>query len=120
MFTHTLSRTAVGALLAAMLLVPAAQADDWARDQRMTIDPAIVSAIHDRASLQPEPVATRPDDRAGTRGVGTLPQPAQVAASDSFDLNRVGVGLGAALAALLVGLGLLLAVRHAPTRATST
>lgn len=135
MFTHTFSRTAVGALLAALLLVPAAQADGWARDRLVAVDPAIAAAIHDRAILQPEPVtldpavqaallertssATRPDDRAGTRGVGALPQPAQVAAANSFELNWIGIGVGAALAVLLAGLGLLLATRHTPTRATS-
>ena len=134
MFTHTFSRTAIGALLAAILLVPAAQADNWAQDRRTTIDPAIVAAIHDRATLQPEPVAldpaihaalvartsaaTRPDDRAGTRGVGALPQPAEVATDDSFAWNKAGIGVSAALA-LLLAFGLLVAARRSPTRATS-
>ncbi len=32
MFSHTVSRSVLGVLLVATLLVPAAQADDWARD----------------------------------------------------------------------------------------
>ena len=133
MFIHTFSRTVLGALFAAILLVPAAHADDWARNQGVAINPAIAAAIHDRASLQPEPVrldaaiqaallertysATRPDDRPGTRGVGALPKSPQAATSNSFDLNSVSIGVGAALA-LLLGFGLLMAVRHQPTRAT--
>jgi hypothetical protein len=156
MFSHTFSRNVLGAVLAASLLVPAAQADDWARDSGAALDPAIATAIRDRASLTPEPVVldpaiasamrdhasvapegaaidpaiqaallerassiTRPDDRAGARGVGSLPQPGQVAASEAFDWNIIGVGAGATFAALLLAFGSLIAVRHGRTRATN-
>ena len=63
MFSQTFSRTVLCAAFAAVLLVPAAQADSWARDASTGLDPAIATAIHDRPSLTPEPAldpASRP------------------------------------------------------------
>jgi hypothetical protein len=125
MFSHTVSRSVLGTLLVAVLLVPAAQADDWARDKYAAVDPAIAVAIHDRASLTPHPAAlgsdssiTRPDDRAGLRGVGSLPQP-EPAGNAGFDWNVVTVGASVTFAALLLAFGSLIAVRHGRARVTS-
>jgi hypothetical protein len=157
MLSHTIIRTVLGAVLATMLLAPAALADDWASDRQVGLDPAIVTAIHDRvgataergtldpaiatairdhanvsstqipldpairAALNEHQTATptRPDDRMGARGPGSLPQPSPVATSGGFDWNNVGLGAGAALAALLLALGSAIAVRHARTRVTN-
>jgi len=182
MLSHTIIRTVLGAVLATMLLAPAALADDWASDRQVGLDPAIVTAIHDRVgataergtldpaivsdrqvgldpaivtalhnrvgataergTLDPAIVSatlipldpairaalnehqaatpTRPDDRLGARGPGSLPQPSPVATSGGFDWNNVGFGAGAALAALLLALGSAIAVRHARTRVPNT
>lgn len=101
----------------------------------VVLDPAFATAIRDRATVKPEPVVldpairtallerassiTRPDDRAGARGVGSLPQPEQVAAGETFDWNIVGVGAGATFAALLLAFGTLIAVRHGQARVPS-
>ena len=135
MFSQTFSRTVLCAAFAAVLLVPAAQADSWARDARTGLDPAIVTAIHDDASVTPERGAldpairaallartvspVRPDDRAGMRSVGSLPQPEQAATSEAVDWNVVGIGAGATFAALLLGFGSLIAVRRGRARLTN-
>lgn len=103
----------------AILLAPAAQADDWGKDNAAQLDPAISAAIHDRASAVVQPSPARPDDRTGARGVGSLPQPEQMLAGRTFDWSSVGVGAGATLATLLLALGSLLAVRHGRARIKS-
>jgi len=154
MFSQSLSRTILFAVSAATLLVPAAQADSWARDGEARLDPAIATAIHDRASVALEPAldpalatairghatvspervaldpairtalleratpSPRPDDRPGMHGVGSLPLPDRAAPSDTFEWNVDGIS-AAAFAALLLALGLLIAVRRAHTRVTS-
>ena len=157
MLSHTIIRTVLGAVLATMLLAPAALADDWASDRQVGLDPAIATAIHDRVGATTErgtldpaiatairdhanvsstqipldpairaallehqaATAKRPDDRVGTRGPGSLPQPSPVATSGGFDWSNVGFGTGAALAALLLALGSAIAVRHGRTRVTN-
>ena len=136
MLSHTIIRTVLGAVLATMLLAPAALADDWASDRQVGLDPAIVTAIRDHADVSSTPIPldpairaalnehqaatpTRPDDRLGARGPGSLPQPSPVATSGGFDWNNVGLGAGAAFAALLLALGSAIAVRHARTRVTN-
>jgi hypothetical protein len=148
MLSHTIIRTVLGAVLATMLLAPAALADDSASNRRGGLDPAIVTALHNRVGATaergtPDPAIvsatlipldpairaalnehqaatpTRPDDRLGARGPGSLPQPSPVAMSGGFDWNNVGFGAGAALAALLLALGSAIAVRHARTRVTN-
>ena len=130
MFSKAFHTTFLGIVLAATLLVPAAQADDWARDgltgldpaaildvsgspEAAMLDPAIRTALLERASS-----STRPDDRAGVRGVGSLPQPEAVAPTEAFDWN-VGIGAGAAFAALLLALGAWLSMRHGRARITN-
>jgi len=153
MFSHTFGRTVLAAAFAATLLVPAAQADSWARDGRAALDPAIATAIRDHATatpeldpaiatairahaaMTPEPVALdpairtallerasspiRPDGRAGTRGVGSLPQPEREATSAALDWDLVSISAGAMFAALLLGFGSLLAIRHGRARVTN-
>lgn len=153
MFSHTIIRTVLGTAVAAMLLSPAASAGDSNRDRHVGLDPAIVSALHNRAELTaavgpldsaivaamrdrsdarsaPVPLdpairaairdretsSARPDDRAGARGVGSLQQPARVAPSSGFHWSSVGVGVGAALAGILIALGSALRWRQARTR----
>ena len=134
MFSRLSVRSILTAALAAALLVPAGQADDWGLQARTTVDPAIAAAIHDRGSLTPAPVAldssiqaallerassiTRPDDRPGSRGVGSLPQSTGTAAEDGFEWST-SVGAGAIVAALLLTCGTLLAVRLGRARVTS-
>ena len=50
MFSRTLRLTILGAVFAATLLLPAAHADSWARDGRAALDPAVATAIRDRAA----------------------------------------------------------------------
>jgi hypothetical protein len=54
MFTHTFRRTVLCATVAMAMLVPAAQADDWARDRVRDggagLDPAIATAIQESKS----------------------------------------------------------------------
>ena len=119
MFSRPFVRTILTAALAAILLVPAAQADDWGRDKAAHLDPAIAAAIHDRASAVVESSAARPDDRPGAHGVGSLPQTEQAPAGRTFDWSSVGVGAGATIATLLLALGSLLAVRHGRARVKS-
>ena len=134
MFSQTFSRTVLCAAFAAVLLVPAAQAGSGAGDVGTGLDPAIATAIHDRPSLTPEPALdpairtaileraaspVRPDDRAGMRSVGSLPQPEQAATSEAFDWDVVGIGAGATFAALLLGFGSLIVVRRSRTRFTN-
>lgn len=119
MFPRPFVRSILTAALAAILLVPAAQADDWARDRAAQLDPAIAAAIQNGASRVVQPSAARPDDRAGTRGVGSLPQPQHAPAGTTFDWTSVGAGAGATLATLLLALGSVLAVRHGRARVKS-
>ncbi len=119
MLRHTFSRTVVGLVLTAVLLVPAAQADNWGRDGVTQIDPAGVAAIHDRASLSLAPASDRPDDRAGLRGPGSVAQPEEPAADATFDWSNVEVGASALFAVLLLAIGSLVAVRHGRTRVKS-
>ncbi len=127
MLRTTFSRTVVGVVLAAALLVPAASADDWARSgldpaiatalqdhtsaapESVPLDPAIATAIRDQPTSQPavlDPAirtalmeiassSTRPDDQASARGVGSLPQPIEVASSGGLDWDSVRFGVGA-------------------------
>jgi hypothetical protein len=99
------------------------------------LDPAIAAAMRNRSAVTLTPVpldpairaaileheATRPDDRAGARGVGALPQPIAAVTSGGFDRSSlgVGVGAGAALAALLLALGSAIRLRQARTRVTN-
>jgi hypothetical protein len=53
MFARTFRRTVLAAAIALTLLVPAAQADNWAGDARPALDPSIANAIHDRAAAAP-------------------------------------------------------------------
>ena len=133
MFSKTFHTTFLGIVLAATMLVPAAQADDWARAGLAGIDPAIATAIQgvrvspEQALLDPAirtalleraSSSTRPDDRAGVRGVGSLPQPEAVAPTEAFDWN-VGISAGAAFAALLLAVGAWLVMRHGRARITN-
>jgi len=111
-------------LLIATLLVPAAQADDWwAGDRQTGLDPAIATAIRDRAETGQE-----------LRGVGSQPQPGQrtaiqqiiaqerarnrdlrlfdasdpapiqiVQTRDGFDMSDAGIGGATVLALVLLG-----------------
>ena len=91
MFSRPLVRIILTAALAAILLVPAAQADDWGKDNAAQVDPAIAAAIQDHSSAVDQPsaarpvsLAVRPDDRAGLRGAGTTPS-TPVALSDAVE-----------------------------------
>ena len=133
MFSKAFHTTFLGIVLAATLLVPAAQADDWARDGLTGLDPATAAVIQDvsgspeqamldpairTALLERASSSTRPDDRPGIRGVGSLPQPEAVAPTEAFDWN-VGISAGAAFAALLLALGAWLVMRHGRARITN-
>jgi hypothetical protein len=153
MFPRTIIRTVLATALMAILLAPTASADDSTRDRQVGLDPAIVTALHNRAEMTaatgaldpaiaaamrnrsdstsaPVPLdpairaairdhetsSARPDDRAGARGVGSLQQPARVVPSSGFDWSSFGVGVGAALAGLLLALGSAIRWRQARTR----
>ena len=96
MFSHIITRTVLGTVLAATLLAPAAAADNWwGRDRQSGLDQAIATALTSRAAatsaaslLDPAikvailnhkaATPTRPDYRAGTRefaGVTSTPIP---------------------------------------------
>ena len=61
MLRHTFTRTVLGVVLAAVLLAPVAHADDWARDGRIALDPAIATALQDHST---QPPASIPLDTA--------------------------------------------------------
>jgi hypothetical protein len=83
-------------------------------NEPMTLDPAIQIALDERAAS-----ATRPDDRNGARGVGSLKQPATETTSAAFDVNIVSVGTGLILSTILLGFGSLMVARHGRARATN-
>jgi hypothetical protein len=96
------------------------------------LDPAIATALRDRTPVTSRPVAldpaiatallerasspTRPDNRSGTRGVGSLPQNARETASIATDTNIPTIGAAVMLAALLLGSGSLIAIHHQRAR----
>ena len=55
MLRHTFIHTVLGAVIAAVLLAPAALADGWAA-MRVGLDPAIAVALQDRATAPPASV----------------------------------------------------------------
>ena len=138
MFSHIITRTVLGTVLAATLLAPAAAADNWwGRDRQSGLDQAIATALNSRAAATSAPspldpaiqaailnheaaAPTRPDDRAGTHGSGSLAQPAPVTSTnDGLDWNNLGFGVGAALGALLLALGSVIGMRRTKIRATN-
>lgn len=138
MFSHIITRTVLGTVLAATLLAPAAAADNWwGRDRQSGLDQAIATALNSRAAatsaaslLDPAikvailnhkaATPTRPDDRAGAHGSGSLAQPAPVTSTnDGLDWNNLGFGAGAALGALLLALGSVIGMRRTKIRATN-
>lgn len=136
MFKHTLTRTFLTAGLAAILLAPAAQAADrGGAVQLQELDPAIVTAIRDRASLGEPQLALDPAIRTALadresasapvvmtaladRAARELGSPTQATAG-GFDWNAVGVGTGAGFLVVLLGLGSLVAVRRERMRGSS-
>jgi hypothetical protein len=81
--------------------------------ESVALDPAIRAGLLERASA-----STRPDDRSGARGVGSLPQPDRETRSVAVEWSFVGIGGAVTLAALLA-LGSLLLIRHGRARVTS-
>jgi hypothetical protein len=130
MFSHAFRRTVLGAAVAVMLLVPAAQADDWARDSQAGLDPAIATAV--AASVMSEEVALDPAIRtalhqapvsSSTNGTFDRPSPdtrdaalrahAQTAVASPgplsagrFDWGEFGLGIGVAFGSMLLLTGL--------------
>ena len=115
----------VGAIVvAAALLVPVAQADDWARDGLSTSEVARSTRPDDRAAARgPGAIAAqqaastpvRPDDRAGARGPEALtPTPVVESRSSGFDWSAAAIGMVSGMGAALLltgGLFLLLGQR---------
>jgi len=114
-------------IVAAALLVPVAQADDWARDGIATSGVAGSTHPDNRAAARgPGAIAAnvsgapRPDDRGDARGPGaTLPTVVAVSTGNGFDWSAAVVGaaggMGAAL--LLAGCAVLLMAQRNRTRA---
>ena len=114
-------------VVAAALLVPVAQADDWARDGIAASEVAGSTHPDNRAEARgPGAIAAQqaastpvhPDDRAGARGPGALtPTPVVESTSSGFDWSAAAIGMvgGMGAALLLTGaLFLLLGQRSRP------
>jgi len=105
MFARIFRRTVLGAAIALTLLVPAAQADDWARQSPLALDPALANAIHDRAAAGSKRLPLDP----ALRNVlaEAAPQPVVATASaNAFDWSDFGLGAGVAVASMLLLAGL--------------
>src|SRR3954467_10822335 len=60
MFARSFRRTVLAAAVALTLLVPAAQADDWARQSPLPLDPSLANAIGDRTTAASKPLPLDP------------------------------------------------------------
>jgi hypothetical protein len=60
MFARSFRRTVLAAAVALTLLVPAAQADDWARQSPLPLDPALANAIGDNTTAASKPLPLDP------------------------------------------------------------
>ena len=113
MFSHTFRRTLVCATVAMATLVPAAQADDWARDRARGgagLDPAIATAIRENksAALQQQ-VALDPGIRTALEAARLARSEAPVAGlvpADRFHWGDFGIGVGSAFGSMLLLAGL--------------
>jgi hypothetical protein len=87
MFSHTFRRTILCATIALTLLVPAAQADDWAADRategRTGLDPAIATAIFESKNAASQQVALDPAIRTALLQAG--PRTSRIADGRSLD-----------------------------------
>ena len=102
-------------VVAAALLVPVAQADDWARDGIAASGVAGSTHPDNRAeprgpgaiaAQQAASTPVRPDDRAGARGPGALtPTVVVESTSSGFDWSAAAIGMigGMGAALLLTG-----------------
>ena len=136
MFSHIITRTVLGTVLAATLLAPVAAADKWGSDRQSGLDQAIATALNSRAAATPaasllDPAiqaamlahqtgnqsSVRPGNRAGAHGPGLLTQSASVgAASEGVDWNNLGFGTGAAL---LIALASAIGLHRIKSRSTN-
>src|SRR6188472_3774020 len=100
----SIRRKLVGTIVvAAALLVPVAQADDWASDGIAASEVADSTHPDNRAEARgPGAIAAqqaastpvRPDDRAGARGPGALTSPPVVESTSSgFDWSSAAIGM---------------------------
>ena len=108
MFARTFRRTVLGAAIALTLLVPAAQADDWARQSPLALDPALANAIGDAARAS-QPLPLDPALRnvlAEAASSSTRAAAPQATAADAFAWSDFGLGAGVAVAAMLLLAGL--------------
>jgi hypothetical protein len=103
---HGRSRLAavLAILVFAAIVVPAAPADDWARDRAATVayqelDPAIRTAIESRTPVSPTVVPA-------------TAHPAPDATSDGFAWGAAMLGMLAGVAAMCVALACVTLVRH--------
>ena len=130
MFSHTFRRTILCATVAMTLLVPAAQADDWAADwapdAKTALDPAIATAIRDSNNAALKKVALDPAIRtallqertssiADGRSLDTVEAArlarfetpiAGLAPVDRFHWDDFGIGVGSAFGSVLLLAGL--------------
>ena len=97
MFSHTFRRTVLCATVAMAMLVPAAQADDWARDLARGgagLDLAIATAIRENKSATLQQVALDPGIRTalqaakarGDAGAASRPRTSGIVGGRSLDL----------------------------------
>lgn len=98
MFSHTFRRTVLCATVAMAMLVPAAQADDWARDRARDggarLDPAIATAILESESAALQQVALDPGIRTalqaakarGDTGAAGRPRTSSIVGGRSLDV----------------------------------
>jgi hypothetical protein len=133
MFARTFRRTVLGAAVALTLLVPAAQADDWARESSLALDPALANAVHgsataplpldpalanairDRATAPSKPLPLDP----ALRNVLAAGAPQAIAAPSpgtGFGWSDFGLGAGAAVASMLLLAGLATGARSVRQR----
>ena len=109
MFARTFRRTVLGAAVALTLLVPAAHADDWARQSPLALDPALANAIADQATAASTPLPLDPALRNVLVEAASSPTAAaapQATAADAFAWSDFGLGAGVAVASMLLLAGL--------------
>src|SRR3954452_6686127 len=108
MFARSFRRTVLAAAVALTLLVPAAQADDWARQSPLPLDPALANAIGDNTTAASKPLPLDPALRnvlveASSAAGATAPQAtAAPTAANGFAWSDFALGAVVAVASMLL------------------
>src|SRR5215211_5248774 len=111
MFSHTFRRTILCTTVAMALLVPAAQADDWAADwapdAQAALDPAIATAIRESKNAASQRTSSIADGRSldtveAVRLTRFETPMGGLAPVDRFHWDDFGIGVGSAFGSVLL------------------